>query len=65
MYDENKSLATVEAPRNETIRERLQRRKSNLERELGELDKALSLLDQNPSFEEIHNALSTLGNRIL
>ena len=46
------SAATCIEPRHETQREILSRKKERLTRQLGEVNEALSMLDQHPEMEE-------------
>jgi len=44
-----------------TMRERLQKKKEQLERNIAEIDSTLKLMDENPGFEKVHDAISRLG----
>lgn len=44
-----------------TIRERLEYKLRISKREVLECEEALSLLDQNPGFEKVHNAISIIS----
>ncbi len=46
-----------------TIREQLLSRKRSLALQTEEVDAAIAVLDKNPSFEEVHNALNKLNVR--
>lgn len=50
--------AEVGMPRQATMRERLVRNKEVLEAQLADVNKALELLDQNPTFEELQDVVS-------
>ena len=41
-----------------SLRERLERERAGLERQLGDINRALSLLDRNPDTEELMNLIS-------
>jgi hypothetical protein len=41
-----------------TIREQMEQQKRNYERKLAEINDVLKLLDENPSFEKVHDAIS-------
>ena len=62
MHNEAGTLAVCEV-KNPTIREQLTQRRESLVRQMGEIDAAVALLDQNPNFEAIHDAISKLNMR--
>lgn len=49
------------SPQQETVRERLERRRRQYAQQLDEVNVALALLDKNPAFEECHNAILKAG----
>jgi hypothetical protein len=55
--DRTQGQAIVEVPRVMSIRERLVDQKKSLEGRLAEINKALELLDANPVFEKVHDAI--------
>ena len=56
-YDEVNALM----PKQETVRERLERRKRQHEAQLADVNAALLLLDENPTFEKVHDAIQKAG----
>lgn len=62
-YDNGKGeVATCEV-REPQLRDDIVRRIDSLERQLAESKEALALLDENPTFEKIHNAIAKLNMR--
>lgn len=64
MFNELSAKATIgypEMPRQMTIRERLESQKKALEERLVNVNKALDLMDKNPSFEAVHDAVTKAG----
>lgn len=48
-------------PRMQSIRERLTERKTVLERQLEEVNVAIKMLDENPAFEKVQDAIQRAG----
>lgn len=44
-----------------TVRQRLEKRKADLERSLGDVNAALEMLNSNPAFEAVHDAIAKAG----
>lgn len=44
-----------------STRDMLLQRKEHLERQLADIEAAISALDRNPEFEELHNLLSRIS----
>ena len=60
MWDDAKN-AIAEAPRGRSLRENLEFRLSNAKKLVIELEHALKLLDENPQFEAVQNAIQNVG----
>jgi vacuolar-type H+-ATPase subunit E/Vma4 len=45
----------------QSVRQRLNDKKANLEASLGEVNEALRLLDENPTFEKVQDAIQKAG----
>lgn len=62
MFDMDKSLRINETselvPRRQTMRERLVDRQKRLTEDIVNVTKALELLDKNPAFEELQEAIT-------
>lgn len=48
-----------------TIRKQLEQRKERVEVELEDIKNALKLLDENPTFEKVHDAISKVQRGLL
>lgn len=62
----DRGYAVTEVPEPPTLmsaslRQRLERRRDNLEAQLEKVKAAIVLLDQNPGFEALHDALAKAG----
>lgn len=58
MGTEVSAETAVRAP---TIRESLVSEKTRLNYQLQKVEKALQILDENPSFEKVHDAIASTG----
>lgn len=56
--EESKGIKEI---RRQTIRERLVERRTRLNRDLIEIEGVLEVLNKNPGFEEVHNAIMKVG----
>lgn len=61
MYEGQATLALNNPVKRLPIREQLEQRKIHLIQSLDDINRTIKLLDENPHFEEIHDAISKLG----